>query len=168
MPDSILARLPKNGGVVMVTFVPAFVSARVKAWEEAFETARGDLRAVTDSAERQRRRADWLRANPRPDATLGEVADHIEHVRKVAGVDHVGLGSDFDGVTNLPTGLDDVSSFPMLFAELIRRGWSDGDLRKLAGGNILRVMRRAEDVATRLQRSRAPSTSTIAELDGGP
>ena len=96
---------------------------------------------------------------------MDDVIAHIEHVRKVAGVEHVGLGSDFDGVSSLPTGLDDVSSFPLLFAELIRRGWSDGDLRKLAGGNILRVMRQAESVAQRLERSRPPSTRTIQELD---
>ena len=165
VPDSILARLPRNGGVVMVTFVPAFLSARVKAWEDALEVEHRSLSTVADSAERQRRRADWMRANPRPEATIGDVIAHIEHVRKVAGVEHVGLGSDFDGVSSLPTGLDDVSSFPVLFAELIRRGWSDGDLRKLAGGNILRVMRHAESVAQRLDRSRPPSTRTIQELD---
>jgi membrane dipeptidase len=94
------------------------------------------------------------------------VADHIEHVRKVAGVDHVGIGSDFDGIDTVPEGLEDVSRFPYLFAELIRRGWSDDDLRKLAGGNLLRAMKAAERTAARLRKIREPSTQTIEELDG--
>lgn len=99
-------------------------------------------------------------------ATIGDVADHIEHVANLAGVDHVGIGSDFDGIDSTPVGLEDVSTFPMLFAELSRRGWSEEDLAKLAGENVLRVMREAEAVARRLQRERPPSTKTIAELDG--
>jgi membrane dipeptidase len=96
------------------------------------------------------------------------VADHIDHIRKVAGVDHVGIGSDFDGITELVEGLEDVTTFPALFAELARRGWTEADLRKLAGENILRVMSRAQEVAMRLQRERTPSTRTIHELDGRP
>ena len=103
-----------------------------------------------------------------PKATLAEVADHVEHVRKVAGVDHVGLGSDFDGNDNFPVGLEDVSTYPNLFAELIRRGWSDADLAKLAGGNVLRVLRQAEAAARRLQAARPPSRATLASLDGEP
>jgi membrane dipeptidase len=94
------------------------------------------------------------------------VADHIDHVRKVAGVDHVGIGSDFDGIDSTPEGLEDVSRFPMLFAELIRRGWTDADLKKLAGQNLLRALRAAETTAARLQKEREPSTKTIEELDG--
>jgi membrane dipeptidase len=94
------------------------------------------------------------------------VADHIEHVRQVAGIDHVGIGSDFDGIDTVPEGLEDVSKFPSLFAELIRRGWSDRDLKKLAGQNLLRVLRAAEATAARLQKTRQPSTKTIEELDG--
>ena len=94
------------------------------------------------------------------------MADHIEHVRKVAGVDHVGIGSDFDGIDTVPEGLEDVSKFPELFAELIRRGWSDGDLKKLAGQNLLRALRATEATAARLQKTRQPSTKTIQELDG--
>jgi membrane dipeptidase len=94
------------------------------------------------------------------------VADHIEHVRKVAGSDHVGIGSDFDGIDTVPVGLEDVSTFPNLFAELIRRGWSDSDLKKLAGQNVLRVLRAAESTAARLQKVRQPSTKTIEQLDG--
>lgn len=143
VPDSILQRLPGNGGIVMVTFVPSFVSEKVRTY-----------RGPRDSA---------------PNATITDVADHIEHVRKVAGVDHVGIGSDFDGIDRGPDGLEDVSKFPALFAELARRGWTDEELRKLAGENLLRVLREAERVARILQRERGPSTATIEQLDGrGP
>jgi membrane dipeptidase len=167
VPDSILARLPKNGGVVMVTFVPAFVSQEVADWEKQDGDQRKAIdSAVSDSLERSRRIDRWEAAHPRPNATLQQVADHIEHVRKVAGIDHVGIGSDFDGVEYTTVGLEDTSKFPELFAELIRRGWSDADLTKLAGQNVLRVLRQAEAVAARLQRIRAPSTQTIEELEG--
>jgi membrane dipeptidase len=166
VPDSILRRLPKNGGVVMVTFVPAFVSQPVADFE-ALETA--ELKRVEaqtgDSLERMRLMEQWSAAHPRPPATLAQVADHLDHVRRVAGPDHVGIGSDFDGITHTPVGLEDVSTFPALFAELVRRGWSDDDLRKLAGRNLLRVLRAAESTAARLQRERQPSTRTIEELD---
>jgi len=147
VPDSILARLPKNGGVVMVTFVTSFVSKAAMDWDRQAGEARGRLREVADTTERRRLRDEWMRANPRPSVTVRDVADHIEHIRRVAGVDHVGIGGDYDGTDWLPEGLEDVSAYPNLFAELIRRGWSDGDLRKLAGGNILRVMRQAEAAA---------------------
>ena len=120
VPDSILARLPGNGGVVMVTFVPQFVSNEFKAWQETADAARKELgSAVADSGEQRRRMEDWEALHPAPSATLEQVADHIEHVRKVAGVDHVGIGSDFDGIDHVPVGLEDVSRFPDLFAELI-------------------------------------------------
>ncbi len=167
VPDSILQRLPKNGGVVMVTFVPSFVSNEFKGWEDAGDSARKAIRAaVPDTTEAHRQWEQWEAAHPSPTATLAQVADHIEHVRQVAGVDHVGIGSDFDGVDYTPAGLEDVSKFPNLFAELIRRGWSDADLKKLAGQNMLRVLRQAETTAARLQREREPSTKTIAQLDG--
>ncbi len=130
VPDDVLRRLPKNGGVVMVTFVPSF---------------------LTD----------------RKTATVADVADHIEHIVQVAGIDHVGIGSDFDGITETVEGLEDVSTYPKVFAELSRRGWSEGDLAKLAGENVLRVMREAEAVARRLQRERGPSMATIEQLDHG-
>jgi membrane dipeptidase len=167
VPDSILARLPKNGGVVMVTFVPSFVSNEFKQWEASGDSALKQLHAMPDSAEARRQWEEWKGAHPPPSATLAQVADHIEHVRQVAGVDHVGIGSDFDGVDYTPVGLEDVSKFPELFAELIRRGWSDADLKKLAGQNLLRVLRQAEATAARLQREREPSTKTIEQLDGG-
>jgi membrane dipeptidase len=165
VPDSILQRLPKNGGVVMVTFVPAFVSNEVAQYEKRETEENERISAeVADTAEVSRRMEQWSAANPRPQATLAQVADHIEHVRKVAGVDHVGLGSDFDGITNVPVGLEDVSTFPQLFAELIRRGWSDDDLRKLAGRNVLRVLREAERTSERLRKERQPSTMTIGPV----
>jgi membrane dipeptidase len=165
VPDSILQRLPKNGGMVMVTFVPAFVSNDVARYEKREEEESKRLSAeVADTAEVRRRMEAWTAANPRPQATLAQVADHIEHIRKVAGVDHVGLGSDFDGITNVPVGLEDVSTFPQLFAELIRRKWSDDDLRKLAGRNSLRVLRATEQTAERLRKERQPSTMTIGPV----
>jgi len=168
VPDSILSRLEANGGVVMVTFVPDFVSSEVAAWAEAEQRESARVKQeVTDSAEARRRLEAWAAAHPRPRATLAQVADHLDHVRKVAGADHVGIGSDFDGIDTVPVGLEDVTTFPALFAELVRRGWSDGDLRKLAGENLLRVLRQAEDVARKLQKRRPPSTRTIEELDGG-
>ncbi|HEX2250166.1 MAG TPA: dipeptidase [Gemmatimonadales bacterium] len=166
VPDSILTRLPRNGGVVMVTFVPAFVSPEAAAWDAEFQRERKRLDAsVSDTAERRRLTDEWKAAHPQPRATLSQVADHIEHVRKVAGRDHVGIGSDFDGIDTVPEGLEDVSTFPQLFAELIRRGWSDSDLRKLAGENILRAFRTAEATAARLRKTQRPSVKTIEELD---
>jgi membrane dipeptidase len=167
VPDSILARLPRNGGLVMVTFVPAFVSRDVAAWEAQADSEQRQLKAaVADTAEEGRQWENWKTAHPSPLATLAQVADHVEHVRAIAGVDHVGIGSDFDGIEAGPVGLEDTSKFPQLFAELIRRGWTDGDLRKLAGGNLLRVLRQAEATAARLQRTGQPSNRTIEELDG--
>jgi membrane dipeptidase len=167
VPDSILRRLPENGGVVMVTFVPAFVSNDVARWEERAMAETARISAETpDTADVRRRMDEWTAANPRPVATLAQVADHIEHVRKVAGVDHVGIGSDFDGISYVPAGLEDVSTFPQLFAELIRRGWSDDDMKKLAGRNVLRVMRVAERAAERLRKEREPSTRTIGAASG--
>jgi membrane dipeptidase len=166
VPDSILQRLPKNGGVVMVTFVPAFVSQDVADYEKAATEESKRLEALTsDTVERRRLSDEWVAAHPRPQATLAQVANHVDHVRRVAGPDHVAIGSDFDGIEHTPVGLEDVASFPQLFAELVRRGWSDEDLRKLAGRNLLRVFRAAESTATRLQRERQPSTRTIEQLD---
>jgi membrane dipeptidase len=167
VPDSILVRLKKNGGVVMVTFVPAFVSPEAAAWDADAQREFNRLKAtVSDTAERQRLQDEWKAAHPQPRATLKQVADHIEHVRDVAGVEHVGIGSDFDGIDTVPEGLEDSSKFPQLFAELIRRGWSDADLKKLAGGNLLRALHAAEATAARLQKTRQPSTKTIEQLDG--
>ncbi|HJU66523.1 MAG TPA: dipeptidase [Gemmatimonadaceae bacterium] len=167
VPDSILKRLPANGGVVMVTFVTFFVSQEVADYGARFETTVREIRQriPTDTAAQQREIESWRNGNPSPKATIAHVADHIEHIRKVAGIDHVGIGGDFDGISEVIVGLEDVSTYPALFAELSRRGWSEADLRKLAGQNLLRALERAEQVATRLQRERPPSTKTIAELD---
>ena len=167
VPDDILARVKTNGGVVMVTFVAAFVSPEIgKVMGPAYAEFKRRSAGVTDVAEVDRiMREEFAKVNA-PKATLAQVADHIEHVRKVAGADHVGLGGDYDGNDNWPVGLEDVSKYPDLFAELVRRGWSDEDLKKLASGNILRVMREAEAAARRLQAARPPSTATIEGLDG--
>ncbi|HEV2082102.1 MAG TPA: dipeptidase [Brevundimonas sp.] len=151
VPDSVLRLLPEDGGVVMITFVPGFVSEEVRGWSatRSAEEARlkslnpGDPKAVTDGV------AAWVAANPPPRADISDVADHIDHVRRVAGVDHVGLGGDFDGVSALPEGLGGVETYPALIAELYRRGWTDADVRKLLGENVLRVMREVEAVAGR-------------------
>ena len=165
VPDDVLKRLPKNGGVVMVTFVPSFINEKVRrhvAAESAEEARlkslyRGQPDVVTA------RLAEWKTANPTPRATLSDVADHIEHVIRVAGPDHVGLGSDFDGIESVPSGLDSVATYPALLAELARRGHSDDQLRKLVGLNILRVMRQAEAVAAKLQKETLPIDTRIDE-----
>lgn len=170
VPDSILARLPQNGGVVMVTFVPVFISQKLASHDSTRAARQSEFRDrhPNDSAAFARELAEWDQANPRPRATIADLVEHIEHVRKLAGIDHVGIGSDFDGITETPEGLTDVSTFPVLFAELSRRGWSERDLRKLAGENLLRALARAEIVAKRLQRERPPSTKTIQQLDAAP
>lgn len=144
VPDEILRRVRENGGIVMVTFVPPFVSAEAAEFEQRREAEGKRLAAaVPDPAERRGALEAWEAANPRPRATLAQVADHVQHVRDLAGVDHVGIGSDLDGIDQVPAGLEDVSRFPHLLAELARRGWGDEELAKLAGRNMLRVMREA-------------------------
>ncbi|HEX9605954.1 MAG TPA: dipeptidase [Gemmatimonadaceae bacterium] len=157
VPDSILRRVTTNGGIVMVPFVTGFVSPAVLLYDQSTRPLMKDLQAKygSDTVAITREIKQWRAAHPEPRATLSQVADQVEYVRKVAGVDHVGIGSDFDGITEVVQGLEDVSTFPALFAELARRGWSDNDLRKLAGENFLRVFARAEAVAKRLQ-ARSP------------
>ena len=168
VPDSILKRLPQNGGIVMVTFVPGFVSRAVAQYGSEAQRMNAELRQRfgSDDAARRREMDAWRASHPAPKATLKDVADHIDHIRRVAGPDHVGIGGDFDGISDTPVGLEDVSTYPALFAELSRRGWSEADLRKLAGENLLRVLKRAEAVCARLKQERQPSTRTIQELDG--
>ena len=165
VPDDVLAALPGNGGVCMVTFVPEFVNETVRQWtEDAGEAAtavgvdRLDYAAFMPFVQQRAARLG------KPDADVGDVVAHIEHVRAVAGVEHVGLGGDFDGTDSYPLGLQDVSAYPALLTALAERGWSDTDLAGLAGGNILRVMREARGTAYRVQREREPSTATFAEL----
>lgn len=170
VPDEVLRLLPANGGVVMVTFVPSFVSEEVRHWNGEDEAEGARLKSLFPGAP-ERVKAEqgaWRKAHPAPRATLAQVADHVEHVRRVAGVDHVGLGSDFDGITSTPLGLTGVDAYPALLAELLRRGWTDEEVGKLAGGNVLRVLAAAEKVAARLQKERPASDATLEELDGKP
>ena len=150
VPDEVLARLPGNGGVCMVTFVPAFVSQECSDWQaglKAEATRRGlDPR---DFDQLDRLTPEWEATHPKPRATLAQVADHIDHVRQVAGVEHVGLGGDFDGTPDVSVGLEDVSAYPALFAELLARGWTEPDCAALAGGNLLRALHAAESAAAR-------------------
>ncbi|MGH3154077.1 MAG: dipeptidase, partial [Streptosporangiaceae bacterium] len=150
VPDDVLARLAANGGVCMVTFVPGFVSQEAADWLAGLkaETARRGLDA-RDLSQVFTVKPEWEAAHPLPRATLAQVADHIEHVRRVAGLEHIGIGGDFDGTPDVTAGLEDVSAYPALFAELLGRGWSEPDCAALAGGNLLRVLRDAESVAAR-------------------
>jgi membrane dipeptidase len=168
IPDSILKRLPANGGVAMITFVTSFSSQEALDHGEAQSAAGREMRKRlgTDTAAIHKEMNAWKAAHPTPVVTMSQVIDHIEHARKIAGIDHIGLGGDFDGITENVQGLEDVSKYPNLFAELAHRGWSDSDMRKLAGENILRVFEQAEKVAAKLQKERQPSTKTIQELDG--
>ena len=159
VPDNILQLLPKNGGIVMVTFVPGFLSPKVTAWGrlQAVEENRLKQQFATDPAAIKVGLDAWVKANPAPRATLADAADHIDHIRKVAGIDHIGLGGDFDGITSVVQGLEDVSTYPALTAELLRRGYKDDEIKKILGLNILRVMREAEKVSAKLQKERAAS-----------
>lgn len=147
VPDDVLKRLPENGGVVMVTFVSGFISTGQREWAQAMQQA---VAGMTDTTARRQAIRAWREQHPEPKATVAELADHVEHIRRVAGIDHVGLGGDYDGTTGLPDGMEDVSGYPLLFAELIRRGWTDQELLKLAGGNMLRVLQQVERARDRL------------------
>ena len=162
VPDDVLQLLPANGGVVMVNCVPDFVSDAVWHWgaEKNAEEARLKVFHRDSKAEVEAGLKAWEATHPRPAVTVATVADHIEHVAKVAGYDHVGIGADLDGIPYTPADLTGVQDYPYLFAELIRRGWSDENLQKLAGGNILRVLRQAEAVSRSLETT-APSMATV-------
>jgi membrane dipeptidase len=164
VPDTVLQLLPKNGGVVMVTFVPGFIAPEAGAYSVKQQAQIKALRAqyANDPKGLAAAQAAWVAQNPGPPATLSQVADHVDHIRKVAGIDHIGLGGDFDGITSVVKGLEDVSKYPDLVAELLRRGYSDADVRKILGGNVLRMMRQSEGVAKSLQASRGPSLATLA------
>ena len=169
VPDDVLRRLPDNGGVVMVTFVSSFVSKETFQHRRASQAERRRLEGLPGSTEETVRQGleRWDESHPWPRGTMSEVADHLDHIRDVAGIDHIGLGSDFDGTTYVPKGLDDVADFPALTAELLRRGYSDEDVKKVLGLNLLRVMRDVEAVAERLQREQGPSGVLIEDVDGG-
>jgi membrane dipeptidase len=167
VPDDVLQRLKQNGGVVMVTFVPSFVSEKLRTYGSQRDAEEARLKSL-HSGEPQRVKdamAAWDNANPRPRATIADVADHIDHVVRIAGEDHVGIGGDLDGITTTPVGLESVADYPKLFAELIRRGYSDDRLRKLTGLNVLRVMRANEAAATRLQKEKPAADVLITDLD---
>jgi membrane dipeptidase len=161
VPDDVLRLLPANGGVVMVTFVPGFLDNRVWTWAQnrSGEEARLKARFAYSKAEVESGLKAWEAANPRPPVTAAAVADHIEHVVRVAGHDHVGIGGDLDGIPYGVERLDSADGYPLLFAELIRRGWTDANLAKLAGGNILRALRGAERTAAAM-RAEPPSMAT--------
>jgi membrane dipeptidase len=170
VPDDILRLVAANGGVVMVNFAPGYVSEERNHWDadQAAEATRYNSPPYVGLYIGQPERAkaalaEWETKHPRPHATLSQVADHIEHIRQVAGVDHVGLGSDFDGIEDTPTGLEGVDKYPALLEELMRRGWSDADIAKVAGENVLRVMAAAEKVSVKLRAARPASGLMFAE-----
>jgi membrane dipeptidase len=170
VPDDILKRLPANGGVVMVNFYAGHLSEPYRQWDAAHsaEAARLDALYVGQPEVRKAKLGEWEQAHPAPKIEVGLVADHIEHIVKVAGHDHVGIGGDLDGIPYdaAPPGMNSVSGYPLLFAELIRRGWSDADLAKLAGGNVLRALRRAEAVAASMK-NEPPATARLEPLSTG-
>ncbi len=153
VPDSVLARLPKNGGVVMVVFLPDYVSEQVRIWAAQRAGEEGRLNKLLPYAPDQVKAglAAWEKANPKPAATIAQVADHIDHIRKVAGIDHIGLGGDYDGMDSAPVGMEDVSGYPALFVELAKRGYSQADLEKISSRNIIRALRQAEQTAASLK-----------------
>lgn len=167
VPDDVLRQITTNGGIVMVTFVPGFVSQEAANYSRRAQAQTQLFRSQypNDAAGQQAALDAWRKANPEPRATVAQVADHVDHIRKVAGIDHLGLGGDFDGITSVVQGLEDVSTYPALIAELLRRGYSEAEVAKITSGNILRVMRAAEHVATRLQQTTTPSIRTIEQLD---
>ncbi len=169
IPDDVLAALPANGGVAMVTFVLEFVLPEAMEWSQGAEAAltAAGLHPFADlGPEATKVLAAYEETTPRPIATPATVADHVEHMRAVAGIDHIGIGGDFDGTPYLPTGLEDVSGYPHLIAELLTRGWSDADIAQLTWRNTMRVLRDAEATAAELRRTRKPSIATIDRLDG--
>jgi len=165
VPDDVLVRLPDNGGICMITFVPYFVNPQVREWA-------AEVEAAAEEAGVDRRDIDAWDAfydnypGVQPKASMADVVAHLEHAREVAGIDHLGLGSDFDGSPAMPTGLEDVSCYPALLAALAERGWSSDDLALLTHRNISRVLHDAEAVAVRLRSSKGPSLATHEQLDG--
>jgi membrane dipeptidase len=175
VPDDVLRLVAKNGGVVMVNFAPGYVSEARRRWDADFAAEKSRLDSppfgglyIGDPERVKTELAKWKTEHPAPPVGIADVADHVQHIRDVAGVDHVGLGSDFDGIPDAPAGLDGVDKYPALVAELARRGWSDADLAKLAGANLLRAMESAEAAAARLRTTELPAQVTIEALDGPP
>ncbi|GIS69552.1 MAG: membrane dipeptidase [Gammaproteobacteria bacterium] len=165
VPDDVLELVSENQGVVMVTFYPSYVSERVRRYGLDAMAERQRLQTEFSEEEASSRLNEWQQANPAPRPTLAQVADHIDHIHDVVGIDHIGIGADYDGMPPGPIGLEDVSKYPALFVELLKRGYSDDDIAKIAGGNILRVMQDVELVAKRIAKRRLPSMITIEEVD---
>lgn len=168
VPDDVLLRVKENNGVVMVVFLGFYVSEEQRLWAEERWSHRDHLRETHGDDNEAFRAAmqEWTDANPRPEATIQQVADHIDHIRDTIGIDHVGIGSDFDGSPTLPVGLEDVSCYPNLMVELFKRGYSDDEVAKVIGLNILRVMRDVEKVSKVLRETESPSDALIEDLDG--
>ena len=168
VPDDVLERVKENNGVVMVSFVPGFVSQQTYEHGLARDAEKARLEAQSDSFDESVEAGlkAWDADNPEPRATVSDIADHIDRIREKAGINHIGIGSDFDGITSVPEGLEDVSKYPVLTAELLRREYSEEDILKILGGNILRLMRAVENAATRIQQERGPSEASIEDLDG--
>ncbi|MBM3788788.1 MAG: membrane dipeptidase [Acidobacteria bacterium] len=167
VPDDVLRRLPENGGMIMVTFVPHFTSEEARRYSERRDREEARLAEVPGSSGEsvEAGLAAWDQANPAPRARLDQVADHIDHIRKIAGIGHIGIGSDFDGIRSVIEGLEDVSKYPNLTAELIRRGYSDTDIFQILGRSLLRVLSRAEAVSRELRAERPPSEARIELMD---
>ncbi|MEX2601238.1 MAG: dipeptidase, partial [Balneolaceae bacterium] len=167
VPDDILPLVRENSGVIMVTFVTSFVSEELRQHLGKRDGYRASLEYLYSGQPERiaEMMEEWNRENPAPQARLEQVADHIDHLRDRIGVDYIGIGGDYDGITELPLGLEDVSAYPDLFAELLRRGYSEEDLKKIAGLNLLRVMRDAEAVSERLRREQEPSEAVIGDFD---
>jgi membrane dipeptidase len=165
--DDVLELVGRTGGVVMVTFAPSFIVAEGAEFNQVFWAEARRVRAEhPDDPEAARTAMDaWFEANPGPPATVSDVADHVDHVRAVAGIDHIGIGSDFDGAPTMPEGLEDASRYPALFEELASRGYVDEDLMTIAGRNALRVIEAAERRGRRLRSERPPSKASIEQLD---
>ena len=168
VPDDVLERVKENNGVVMVSFVPGFVSQQTYEHGLARDAEKARLEAQSDSSDESVEAGleAWDADNPEPRATVSDIADHIDRIREKAGINHIGIGSDYDGITSVPEGLEDVSKYPVLTAELLRREYSEEDILKILGGNILRLMRAVENAATRIQQERGPSEASIEDLDG--
>lgn len=173
VPDDVLRLLDRNGGIVMVNFYPGYLSAARNRWDADYAAERARYLSppfaglyIGDPDRAKTALEEWVKAHPAPKVSLAEVADHIEHVRRVAGIDHVGMGSDFDGIPATPVGLEGVDKFPDLLAELMRRGWTNEEVAKVAGENMLRVLANVERVAARLRTDRKASEATIEALDG--
>lgn len=167
VPDDVLHMVKENKGVVMVTYVPSFVSQEIRDNQANLAAERARLEVIYNGRPEMvsEKLSEWRAANPSPDATLAQVADHIDHIKNLIGVDYVGIGADYDGISSLPVGLEDVTTYPDLLIELINRGWTDEEIKKLVGLNVLRVMRDAEAVSQRLRSERGPSEAIISDFD---